>query len=284
MDLMLCYQNEIGSVEMSGRGVLPLRVTAIDGLGLVSKEFETAVYPEYDGQHTLSSRAVARSITIAVEVCDRDAVGLLRKALQVFGAAGFLYVRNEDINRRIRCSQVSCPDVSRILKGQIASFAVQFVCDNPYFEDAEDTVIPLYQRIKMLSSPFSLPAVFGDIVLGATIKTVGAIPVEPVITVHYPSAMENAERLVLKNETTGSGIWLEYAPSEAETVVIDVKNRRITGSVGGNLIGFLSDDTFLGDFILAKGQNILTVDMGDVASGFTVECRYNNLYGEAVIV
>ena len=285
MSLILTYKNELGTVTMHGSGqAFPLRITAIEGLGLVHREYNAAIYAGYDGQETLDSRAEARSITIAIEALGKNIAQTVRDTLRVFSQSGTLYIQNEDLDRRIYCSQVQIPDATRVLRGQIATFAVQFVCDNPFFEDAEDIGVSLYKRTKLLSSPFTLPTMFGDIVAGGSIEVKGTIPVEPVITMYYPEELDNAEGVTLTNETTGKSLRLDYAPKADDTVTIDIKKRKITSTASGNLINYLTNDSFLGDFVLARGINVLSVDLGDVTSDFTVECRYNNLYNEAVIV
>ncbi len=283
--ITLIYKNELGEVVMKGGGKdLPFKITAIEGLGLISREYNAAVYSGYDGQETLSARAVARSITIALEVMSKKVVESMRDALRVFSQSGMLYIKNEELDRRIYCSQVQIPDVTRVLRGQIATFAVQFVCDNPFFEDGEDTVVSLYKRTKLLATPFSLPAVFGEIVLGGSIEIKGTVSVEPVISIYYPTAIEDVESIILTNETTGKKVQLDYAPKAEDTVMVDIKNRKIVSSVSGNIINFLSKDTFLGDFVLKRGVNLISLSVGDLTPDFTVECRYNNLYNEAVIV
>jgi len=285
MGLILTYKNGLGTVVIQGGGgTSPLRITAIEGLGLVTREYNAAVYAGHDGQETLSSRAAARSITIALEVTGKNTAQVVHSALDVFSQSGMLYIKNEDLDRRIYCSQVQLPDVTRVLRGQIATFAVQFVCDSPFFEDSIDTVLPLYKRTKLLKDPFTLPAMFGEIILGGNIEIKGTVSVEPIITIYYPTALEGAESIILTNETTGKSVQLDYAPKEDDTVTVDVKNRKITSTVSGNLINYLANDSFLGDFVLVRGVNVISVNVGDVTSGFTIECNYNNLYNEAVIV
>ena len=285
MGLTLTYKNELGTVVMQGGGQSsPLRITAIEGLGLVHREYNAAIYSGYDGQETLGSRAAARCITIALEVMSENITQVVRDALRVFSQSGMLYIKNEELDRRIYCSQVQIPDVTRVLRGQIATFTVQFVCDSPYFEDAADTAVPLYKRTKLLSTPFTLPTMFGEIVLGGNIEIKGTISVEPIVTIYYPTALEGAESIILINETTGKRIQLDYAPQADDTVTIDVKNRKIYSTLSGNLINYLANDSFLGDFVLSRGKNVISLDLGDVTSDFTVECKYNNLYNEAVIV
>ena len=290
MSLTLTYKNELGTVTMQGGGSSsPLRITVIEGLGLVAREYNVAVYSGYDGQETLSSRAAARTITIALEVNSRNAVSEIRSALHIFSRAGTLYIKNADIDRRIKCNQVQAPDVTRVLRGEVATFVVQIVCDSPFFEDRADTTEALYKREKLLKTTFTLPSMFGYITQGATIKVLSAIPVEPVITLHYPSALEETESIVIKNKSTGAAIQLDYAPRDNDTVIIDIKNRKVTSSVNGNIINNLSGDTFLGNFVLVPGLNVLSVELIDVTSefitsDFTIECKHNNLYNEAVIV
>ena len=283
--MTLTYKNELGTVTMQGGGsTSPLRVTAIEGLGLVAREYNTAVYSGYDGQETFDSRAVARSITIALEIIGTNILSELRNVRDVFSQSGTLYIKDTDLDRRIKCNQIYLPDVTRVLKGQISTFVVQFTCDSPYFEDAADTSVPLYGRTKLLSSPFTLPCAFGEIVAGANIEIVGNVSVEPIITMYYPDALEGVETITITNQTTGKSIVLNYTPADDDTVTIDVRNRKITSSQNGNIISCLSNNTFLGDFVFKRGINIISVDMGDVTSGFTIECQYNNLYNEAVIV
>ena len=284
MGLTLTYKNSLGSVIMQGGGgSSPLRITAIEGLGLATREYITAVYTGYDGQETTSSRATSRSITIAVEVAANNITAVIHNTLDVLSQSGMLYIDDGTMHRRIMCNQVQIPDIERVLRSQIATFAVQFVCDSPYFEDGEDTVVPLYRRTKGLSTPFTLPRSFGEIVAGGVVENKGSIPIEPIITIYYPSALDGIDGITLKNETTGKVISLDYSPTGEDTVVIDVKNRKITSKIAGSLLNNLSDDTFLGDFVLERGNNEISVDLGDVAKGFGIECKFSNLYSEAVI-
>lgn len=285
MGITLEYKNNLGTVLMQGGGQeTPLRVTGIDGIGLAQREYNTAIYSGYDGQETLDSRTLARSITVAVEVADKDAVQVVRHALDVLSQNGMLYIKDGDIERCIECNQVHVSEANRILKGQILTFAVQFVCDSPFFEDTCDTSVPLYKRMKLLKTPFTLPTMFGEIILGGTIEVKGTLSIEPVIIIHYPTKLQGAESIILTNETTGKAVRLDYAPNADETITIDIKKRKVTSSINGNIINYISMDTFLGDFVLVRGQNVISVNVGDVTPEFTIECRYNNLYNEAVIV
>lgn len=283
--LEITYTNSMGTVSMRGGAhSSPLRITDIEGLGLTDREYNVAVYSNYDGQNTFSSRAVARTITIALEACGKDVTTIVRNAIRIFSKEGILHISDNETDRRIKCNQIQVPELTRVLKGQIATFAVQFVCDSPFFEDSTDTTSPLYERKKLITSPFSLPCMFGEITAGAKIEIVGDVSVEPIITIYCPQRFENTDSIVVKNETTGKSITLNYSPSDDEKIIIDIKRRKITSSINGNIINYLTEDTFLGDFILVSGGNVISVNMGDVTSGFTIDCQHNNLYNEAVIL
>lgn len=282
MGFKVVFRNSLGDVEMYGDSRGSIRIVGMEGLGPVENEYRTVVYNGLDGQETLSSRALPRSITMALEVCDGKLYDVAKRALRIFGKEGYLYIRNQFDAYRIFCNQVRCPEVTKVIKSNIASFVVQFVCDSPYFEDECETVIPLYKRIPLLETPFSLPGCFGDIVLGARIDIEGCGEVEPKIRLYYPEAMDHAGEIVLGNLTTGAQIRLLYMPSDRDTVTIDVKKRRVISSVNGNIINCLSDDVFLSDFVLKCGVNILTVEMDEMPVGTVAECCYTNLYGEAV--
>ncbi len=283
MGLELRFANELGEVLMTGSDRSSVRIKEIEGLAPPAIEYNAAVYAEYDGQQTISKRASARAITVSLELVSESTAALVRRIMQVFSKTGTLYIKDENLDRRIECSQIQIPDAVRVLKGKILTFAVQFVCANPYFEDRMDSSAKLYKRNKLLSTPFTLPRAFGSIVTGAEVEIMGVIPVEPIITISYPQSLAGAEYISIQNTTTGKGIVLNYAPVANEVVTIDVKNRAIKSSVAGNIIRYLSDDTFLGDFVLVKGKNVISADMGDIGAELIIECRFNNLYQEAII-
>ncbi len=277
------YKNSLGSVIMQGNSASLLRVSAVEGLGIAQREYTTAVFAGYDGQETVGSRVLPRCITISAEICGKDISAQLHSALRVLSAPGYLYLGDKGAKWRIFCNQTKIPDPVRVLKGRISTLAVQFVCDNPYFQDATETNVALYKRTKELSSPFTLPGVLGTSTTGTELFNKGDISAEPIISIICPMALDSAESVVISNLTTGKKLRFSCTPGEGEKIVIDIPNRKIYGSISGNMLGFLSDDSFIGDFVLAPGVNVISAVVGDVASGFTVECTYNNLYYEAVI-
>ena len=226
MGLTVSYKNNVGTIVMGGDERHDIRITTIEGLGLCGREYSVATYSGYDGQETLSDRALPRTITMAVEICCNDAVLKLKSMLGVLNQSGTLFVKEGSVCRRIYCNQVTTAEGERILKGRIIKLVLQFVCDNPYFEDEEDTDVALYDRRKLLQSPFSLPSMFGQIILGTEIIISGHRNVEPIITLRCPSGSDAGSYIFIKNESTGATIHLEYSPCEKDEIMTAFANFR----------------------------------------------------------
>lgn len=274
------YQNSLGNVIMSGSSDSEIRLTQTDGLGVAERQYTTAYFAEHDGQETLDSKALPRCITLGLEVCGRDIAQTLRKTLRILSKPGYLILGE----KRIFCNQIRIPDPARILKGRIATLGVQFVCDKPFFEDAESTVCSIYQRTKDLTSPFTLPKVLGRTYSRTEVCNRGDIAAEPVIRIICPRDMEEGESITLSNLTTGKNIGLRFVVRAGEEILVDIPNRKIHGSLGGNMLNTLTDETFLNEFVLVPGMNQMSVVVGTLESGFVVECTFRNLYAEAVII
>ena len=284
--LKLTYKNKYGSVEMAGGGKgSPLRITNIEGLGLAEMEHTTVSYAGSDGQETVSSRALPRSITVSGDVCATSAAKELRRAVGIVCEPGYLYISDGgEMQRRIFCSQTVFPDAERILQGKIAAFAMQFVCDNPFFEDAEDTAAKLYSRTKNLSTTFTLPCTFGSTSTGASIMIDSRRSIEPIIKIYTPVSTSSAETVTITNAATGKSIKLALTYTAGDVLTIDVKNRTVVSTKLGNIADKLSDDTYLGEFRLIGGKNTITAAVGSISSRVTIECVYNNQYDEAMII
>ncbi|MBE7024240.1 MAG: hypothetical protein E7412_07240 [Ruminococcaceae bacterium] len=284
MKLDIRFKNSSGEIQLSG-GKNPLvRLTEIFGLGLVEKEYRTAVFPGYDGQETVSERALPRTITISAEFCGNNISSNIETALKVLESSGYLYIETERFSRRIFCNQIRVSEPERILRGEISNMAVQFVCDSPFFEDSIETVVPLYERTKNLETEFSLPCIFGSVSMGTIVRNTGNRKIEPIIILYCPDSSLNSDTVTLRNVTTGKTLVLEHNVEKNEIITIDIKNRTVLSNLSGNILYKLSDDSFLGDFCFEPGKNTVEVALGDASYGFFVECRYVNLHCEAVMI
>lgn len=284
MSIKLTYKNQYGTVEMNGGGEHPIRITDIRGLGAVEREYTAVSYAGCDGQETVSSRALPRSITVSGDICAESAEDELRRIIGVLCREGYLTVADGGMCCRIYCNQTVFPDAERILRGRITSFAVQFVCDDPYFGDAEEISQPLYTRKKNLKTVFTLPRPFGMVTNGETVTNLGLREAEPIIRIYTPQSSTGEESIIITNETTSKYIKLTMQCTEGDTITIDVKRRTAVSEKLGSLEDKLSDDTFLGDFVLIGGKNRITVQIGDASRDAVCECVWTNRYDSAAVV
>lgn len=290
MSLKLTYTSSGGAVEMTGGAELPasgipqLRIKEITGLGLAETECRTVSYAGCDGQETVSKRALPRSITISADICAASAAAELRKTVAALCEPGRLLIEDGEMRRRIYCNHTELPDAELILRGRIAAFAVQFVCDSPFFEDADEISAALYTRSRELRTSFTLPRMFGKITTGAALNIKSRRSVEPVIRIYTPVSTTGAETVTITNTTTGKYIKLTTALTAGDVITIDIKQRTVTSAKSGNIVHKLSDETALGDLWLAGGTNRITAAVGSVSSQVTAECLYSSLYNEAMIL
>lgn len=278
------YTNALGSVVMDGSRGSQISITHVEGLGVCEREYTAAVFAGYDGQETVASRALPRCITLGAELWGSDISKNIGSILRILSQPGYLYLGEESPEKRIYCNQVRIPDPARIIKNRLTTLVLQFVCDNPFFQDAKRSVCALYNRSLELSTPFTLPKVFGRTQTKTLVENKGDIAAEPQIRIVCSKELTGAQGIKIRNLTTGKEIGLSCTSREGEEITIDVENRKVYSSVDGNMLACLTDDTFLGDFIIAPGENHIMMSVGDFTSGFTVECSFYSLYSEAVMV
>lgn len=101
---------------------------------------------------------------------------------------GMLKIQSGNKRRRIACRCTSLDDPERI--GPFARFVIQFTCDDPLFNDFEDTVEPVYERNNHLYGNIANSAwdtngklAFSTRLSGADLLNKGDSPCEPVFTV-----------------------------------------------------------------------------------------------------
>ncbi len=293
--LHISYQNENGKLDFrGGNGQNSWRILEIDGLGIAPKSFNTAQYPATIGQRTLSESIDARTITIQ---CDANSIKShygntpsnrweISKALKILNEPGTLLISDGTRVRKISARCVEAVQGERY--GGYSVFAIQFVCDYPYFEDKETTKVPLFQVEHLLKSTFTLPCMFTRRITKASVVNIGDVDTEPIIKIRlnggtYNGTAGNPGTLVIRNETTKQEIELNLQDAENTTeVTIDIPNRKIYSQDNKNLIHHLAPTSFLSDFWLQKGQNLIGVD-NYISESCVVECEFSNKYVEAVI-
>jgi len=312
--LHITYQNENGKLDFrGGNGRNSWRILEIDGLGIAPKSFNTAQYPATVGQRTLSETIDARTISIQ---CDVNSIKgqysgassnrfEISKALKILNDPGTLLISDGVRIRKINARCVEAVQGERY--GGYSVFAIQFVCDYPYFEDRETSKVPLFKVEPLLgnttrwylkdgqltdegveSGKFILPCMFTRYISRANVVNIGDVDTEPIIKIRlnggtYNGTIGTPGTLVISNESTNQQIELNLHNAEnTKEVIVDIPNRKIYSQDNKNLIHHLAPTSFLSDFWLKKGQNQICVD-NYISESSVVECEFSNKYIEAVI-
>lgn len=310
--LSIIYQNKNGRLDFNGgSGQQPWRILEIDGLGLTGKSFNTASYPASLGQKTLSETIEARTISIQCDVnsissaygSDHSNQWEISKALKILNEPGTLFIHDGYRKRKIEARCVEAAQGERY--GGYTVFAMQFVCDYPYFEDQKKKTIPIFSRGDLLGSgtrwylkdgalksevtetgEFQLPCLFSRRISEANILNVGDVDTEPIIRITIQGEDYTGEEkgtLVIHNRSTKQDIELNLQEMGNVTeIIVDIPNRTIISQDKQNLLHYLAPTSFLSDFWLQKGQNFIQVE-NYLSNSCTVECAFSNKYVEAVI-
>lgn len=282
------YKSAAGEIVMGGYDHPAARVIEIDGIGLPDVTRNVVSYYGEPGQELLSEHADARTITLSADIVNNGGGSeRLRRLAKVFGEPGTITITARGRTRAIDavCSVLEQGDRSRAYR----RITAQFICDRPYFRDAERTAARLYSRTKLIGAvsagKLSLPQMFSSRALGGTLVNAGDLPTEPMIGIYGGGSNGNtytSEYINIMNRTTGQHIKATYIPLNGEVLYIDVAERRIYSSLDRDTPLFcISDDTFLSDFRFEPGKNIIELDIHTNRSA-TVEFVYDNMYREAV--
>ncbi len=312
--LHITYQNDIGTLNFNGGcGHHAWRILEIDGLGIAPKSFNTVHYPATIGQRTLSETIDARTITIQ---CDVNSIKSqycrassnhweISKALKILNVPGTLIISDGVRTRKINARCVEAVQGER--HGGYIVFAMQFVCDYPYFEDLDTNTMHLFKVEKLIGTTtrwylkknqltldsvekgkFILPCMFTRKTSEANVINIGDVDTEPIIKISLSGEKYNWETdklgmLIINNKSTNQKIELNLQEAEeTKKVIIDIPNRKIYSLDHKNLIHYLSPTSFLSDFWFQTGNNLISVD-NYISASCLVECEFSNKYVEAVI-
>lgn len=262
------FLSNYGSVQIAG-GVRPmLLLTSVSGLSMPEKEVKYAVFKNIAGRKALSCRDLARKIKITGESAFENT-----DAPSVLYADGELVFKTERMTRKIGARCVFLSD--RKTDGK---FVIEFECDSPYFHDEKDLSVPVYSRVKLVETPFTLPLVFTSRIREGNCKNESKVVCEPVICLKNNGDLQSG--ITLTNKTTGVVISLSVEIENGGEVLIDIKNRTIVNDKGENLLPYLSETSYLHEFSLVPGDNIICLTANP-----KMECNviYNTNYTEAVV-
>ncbi len=244
--MIITYKNSIGSLEFNTKGDGEIRITAAEGLFLPTPSHCSVNYFGRDGQTTIATYIKNRVITISGDI----KISSLKKFTAVLSFAGELTVKKRKIS-------VCTPTLSIGNRyGNFVKYVIQMTCDNPYFTDTENKV-PVYYRKDIITSEFTLPTVFTSGISSAAYNNESYYEAHPEIIFNCICGGNYGGGITFENTSVGCKITLLCTMLTGESISIDTEKRTAISSKRGNMLKYLSDDSYPGDFILRCGQNLL---------------------------
>lgn len=260
-------------------------IVEVSGLGLAPMAISTVTWSGVDGQSTVSRCYRGRSIVISADIPRRsyDFEQFYGRFLRILEAEGELFVFSRRKKRRIRAYASSVSEGKS--QGEWKRVVITFTCDSPYFTDIEKVSGALFTKNRYLATEFVLPLIISERINRTLVYNAGDIPAEPII--RFKNASDGADgsggNLIIKNETTGKTLTLNYYPNPGCEVIIDISERSIVSSDGESLLCNISDDSDLSEFLLAVGENVLSVESNITNSKVHVEYAFWNCFVEGAV-
>ena len=133
-----------------------------------------------------------------------------------------------------------------------------------------------------MTSQSVLPQVFSTRISGCVVNNEGDLTIYPVITITKKDDIIRDNEIIIENRTINKRIVLNKAMIKDEVITVDIKNRTITSSIDGNILGTLSQYSSLADFWCDCGENDINVILGGAQTGIEIKVSYFNEYLEAI--
>lgn len=279
--LAIKFYNERGQITFLGGSPGKWRLTAAEGLTLCGKTIKSARYAGQDGQETTQTVVNPRTITLSGDVeTDGDFLAEYKEALTTLDKEGTLEIATALGKRSIgaRC----CDFYQGEKKGRYMLFAVQFLCDNPFFESVDKVEVPIFKEIPLLDRDFVFPGSFSGRISRKNITYSGSAEAEPMFYINVEDSKDGENLLNIINHTSGESLNFNYGASKNESIIVDTKNRAIYNSSGESLLKYLTDDSFFDGFHLYPGVNDIEVINRNMNTGLYVTCSYSDRFSEAV--
>ena len=296
----LIFKNNLGEINFSGSGDSDIAVREITGLGTPDRIYQTREYLDFDGQITLSSHFSPRTITISFDVVGGSISQKTAEIYRILSQNGNLYTFFNNSRRRIEINQISVESFIRH-GSRVRSFAVQFVCDNPYFSDHSPIYESCYETLGKLvydgeseSWNLDVPSVWGTNSNDKFLINSGDIKSYPIFTVCSSgnAADSNGFEILRVNPDNPAEIiqkfTLNYPLSDGETVTVCFDSRSngnlrsVTNNLGENLLSYRSEESSLSDFWIDPGKNRIILNNLSGGNSISAYISYENQYIEGV--
>ena len=270
--MIIQYKNETGTLEFNTKGEGDIRITDTDGLFLPQPTHYSVNYFGCDGQTTISSYVKNRTITISGDM----KLSATKKFAAILTFSGELIVNDRKI-------AVCTPTVYLGKRyGNFVKYVLQMTCDNPYFTD-RDNITPIYYRKDVITSPFTLPTVFTQGVSTITYNNESCYTAQPEIIFRCTNGGTYSGGISVENTSVVCKITLLCAMLTGETITVNTAKRTATSSKRGNMVKYLDENTYPGDFILRKGTNLLKASTANDAEEISCDMVSGIKYAECDI-
>ncbi len=275
------FYNDIGKFKLFGSGTDGFRVCAVSGLEPVELSRSVQTYIGEDGCVENSSQYVQRIITISGDLkTDENSKNEIRNAMRVLSRKCTLLI--EDM-RMARCIEVNAATFTLGKKhSKYQTFVIQATCDYPHFSDRMASDGVLFKREELLSSTSILPTVLSRRISSCTINNMGDLKIYPVITIIKTDNVVRESEILIENKTTGKKVLINKSMANGEKIVIDIKNRKITSNIDGNILGTLDIYCSLSEFMCELGENEISATVGGEQAGLQILISFYNEYLEAI--
>ncbi len=278
MSYILKFVSGLGEFTMGGGRHDFFRLSAVHGLGFPEVERQTVIYSGRRGEKTLSTRFLPRVITISGDIVKKDS---LSDVTRILSEKGTLYIITQNGEKKAEVIVTSMEEAEKI--GDITRVVIQLIADDPAFFDTSCERVGIYERVDLVEGSFSPPCVFTKRVCGGNVKNSGDLTSEPIIYVTCNKASSAESTLIITNENTKAKISLKRKFTVGDVITINTKTAEITDLYGNSLLSAMSDDTYLSEFVLVRGDNNISVVSTELSSDLQVVCSFQKRYLEAVI-
>lgn len=275
------FYNDMGCFKLFGSAADGFCICSVSGLEPVSLTRTLETYIGEDGCIENSSQYGQRIITVSGDLrMNENSKNEIRNAMRVLSRKCILKIDTEDKKRCINVNAATFTLGKKYSKYQ--TFVIQLICDYPHFSDENLTHGVLFKKERLLSKNSSLPTVLSRRISSCTLINKGDLTIYPVVTITKKDDVIRNNEILIKNETTGKEILLDKTMSYGEVIVVDVKNRKITSSIEGNILGTLNIYSTLSDFYCDVGENLISVFIDGEQTGLEVIISHYNEYLEAI--
>lgn len=276
----MIYENQFGTVKMSGDGKNGFSVIDIDGNELLGKERTVVHFNNKDGFDETTAFFGQRIITVSGDITTQNS-HLLKNAFKVFSKPGTLKINTSENSYQIFVNDCTFKTLSK--NAMYKTFCVQMTCDFPHFTDCSDRTEGVYKRLDLITSETTLPATFTERVVGGIVTNSGDITAEPKIIIKCLTSLPDGGDITIENKTTGKKIVINHKVEDGEIITIDIPNRQILSNISGDITNQLSLDTYLCDMYLECGENSIDVSLPNGNRNCEANIKYRNLYAGVLI-